>query len=238
MPLPRIAFFHGGGSNSSISAIQCAQVSGILSEEFEFVFFDAPFQRGAGPGILPAFAEPMYQPYRTWFTLSTVNGIGVEVSDGGGFEDGENGEDGVERVWELMRKAGGGFVGVMGFSQGTRIAGGLLLDQQKRQEEGFKKAGMGLKFGVMCMGGGAPMVSAISRDGSEKLDLIKIPTLHLHGLKDGNLTNGRTMLAAHYAKDNAKLLEIDYHHAMPWIKKDVNAFVSQIRELWASVKDE
>lgn len=102
----------------------------------------------------------MYTPYRTWFTTSSD---GKEVGDGGGFLEAGDGEDGVERVWELMRKAGGGFVGVMGFSQGTRIAGGLLLDQQKRKEGGFKNEGEELRFGVMCMGGGAPMVSAISR---------------------------------------------------------------------------
>jgi hypothetical protein len=170
-PLPRIAFFHGGGSNSVISEVQCSQLSSILNKNFEFSFFNAPFTRSAGPGVLPAFADVEYQPYRTWFT---TNPSGEELSDGSGFESvGSAGEDGVERVWELLRreeaegleKGKGKFVGVMGFSQGTRVVGGLLLDMQRRKEAGLWMAGKEaeLKFGVLCMGGGAPMVGAISR---------------------------------------------------------------------------
>jgi hypothetical protein len=52
----------------------------------------------------------------------------------------------------------------MGFSQGTRIVGGLLLHQQKRREMGFpKKEGeIEFKFGVLCMGSFAPMVSDLT----------------------------------------------------------------------------
>ena len=41
--LPKIACFHGGGSNASIHKIQCARIQALLREQFEFVFFDAPF---------------------------------------------------------------------------------------------------------------------------------------------------------------------------------------------------
>ena len=41
--LPKIACFHGGGSNASIHKIQCARVQALLRENFELVFFDAPF---------------------------------------------------------------------------------------------------------------------------------------------------------------------------------------------------
>jgi len=41
--LPKIACFHGGGSNASIHEIQCARVQALLREKFELVFFDAPF---------------------------------------------------------------------------------------------------------------------------------------------------------------------------------------------------
>jgi hypothetical protein len=158
---PRIAFFHGGGSNSAISRIQCSQVQHHLQDDFEFVFFDAPFERSAGPDVLPTFRDKEYQPYRTWFNLVD----GVEVSDGSGFEsDGMMQEDGVERVWDLMRQSGGEWIGAMGFSQGTRVVGGLLLDQQRRKEAGlFKPGDIDLKFGVLCMGGAAPMVSSISQ---------------------------------------------------------------------------
>jgi hypothetical protein len=48
----------------------------------------------------------------------------------------------------------------MGFSQGSRVAGGLLLDQQRRDALGIpKKTHIELLFGVLCNGAGAPMES-------------------------------------------------------------------------------
>ncbi|KAG9238956.1 serine hydrolase FSH [Amylocarpus encephaloides] len=240
-PKPRIAFFHGGGSNSQISTIQCAQVSRYLQDEYEFVFFDAPFERSAGPGILPAFADKMYQPYRTWFTTSPEDG--TELGDGSGFDASYSSSwgmaaDGVERVWELMKSSPsvgkGEWVGVMGFSQGTRVAGGLLLDQQRRTEAGLLRKGKGeieLKFGVLCMGGGSPMRSAISHAPNPP-DLVTIPVLHLHGLRDFNLANSRKQKDTYYHPSSATLLEIEYHHAMPWNRADLVAFCDAVRDFW------
>ncbi|KAF4624685.1 hypothetical protein G7Y89_g13483 [Cudoniella acicularis] len=233
MARPRIACFHGGGSSSAIYSIQCDQVLNLL-KEFEFVFFDAPFERDAGPGVLPAFADEIYRPYRTWFRNRED---GTELNDGSGYAGPS--DDGVERVWEMMKAKGkgGDWVGAMGFSQGTRVVGGLLLDQQRRKEAGLPlPKGMILKFGVLCMGGAAPMVSAMSRDGTGELDLISIPTFHLHGLKDHNLENGRKQLATYYDSKQTKLWEIDYHHAMPWFKEDVQGFVARFTEIAKDLK--
>lgn len=127
----------------------------MLKQSFEFVFFEAPFERAAGPGVLPYFDEANFAPYKTWFKSE-------ELIDGSGFD--ETGRSGVERVWELMRAEGDGgeWVGVMGFSQGSRVVGGLLLDQQIRARKGIK-SDIELKFGVLCMGSGMPMISETSR---------------------------------------------------------------------------
>lgn len=52
--------------------------------------FEAPFTRGPGPGVLPAFKS--YGTYKTWFT-------GIE--DTSGF-DNSIGEDGIGRAWNMM----------------------------------------------------------------------------------------------------------------------------------------
>jgi predicted esterase len=155
-PLPRIACFHGGGSNGSIYHVQCSQLARLLKDDFELVFFDGPFESGPGPGILPAFREN--KPYRSWFKKDEK---GSDLNDGSGYDI--TGRDGVERVWGLMEAAGPGgeWVAAMGFSQGSRVAGGLLLDQQRRMASGEPGNYPNLKFGVCCMGGGAPMVSEI-----------------------------------------------------------------------------
>jgi len=127
----------------------------MLKNDFEFVYFEAPFVRSAGPGVLPYFDEQNFGPYKTWFKSE-------ELPDGSGYE--ESGKDGVKRVWEMMKDAGEGgeWVAAMGFSQGSRVVGGLLLDQQLRAQAGLKR-GIELKFGVLCMGSGAPMISDMSR---------------------------------------------------------------------------
>lgn len=61
-------------------------------------------------------------------------------------------------------------------------------------------------------------------------DKISIPSIHVHGLKDAQLVNGRIMKETFYYAEKARLLEIDYHHAMPWIKKDVEDLARMIMQ--------
>jgi hypothetical protein len=84
-PLPRIACFHGGGSNGLVFASQCKRLQHLLAHEYEFVFFDAPFEREAGPGVLPYFKD--LAPFRTWMRPEY-------------FDDDES--EGLKRVVQLM----------------------------------------------------------------------------------------------------------------------------------------
>ncbi|KAI9369565.1 serine hydrolase FSH [Aspergillus egyptiacus] len=249
-PLPRIACFHGGGSNASIYEIQCGFLSSLLSDTFQLEFFDAPFTRSAGPGVLPAFAG--YGPYKSWFDPEASIDQDHDRRDGSGYD--VAGRDGVERVWRLMqeRSGAGEWVGVMGFSQGTRMAGGLLLDQQRREkwacngvdsngdgEAKVKAAGRPkLKFGVLCMGGGAPMESEVRFKLKEPDNVIRIPTLHMHGLKDEYLQYGREQMAKYYDPATTTLYEINYHHAMPWVRAEAEELARQIKELYQKTKDQ
>lgn len=255
--LPLVACFHGGGSNATVMSMQCSRLQHLLKSTFEFVYFDAPFPRSAGPGVLPGFKN--YGSFKTWFKIDED---GHEMSDGSGYDYYENG--GIERVLKMMLAEGEAheWVGALGFSQGTRIAGGLLLDQQKRKEAGEKNV-LALKFGVLCMGGAAPMSSnalhglfnkigvvtkcntdaiidsfnerygiAVTPEISKVQELVTIPTLHLHGLRDMNLNNGRKQLATFYDQDTTRLLEINYHHALPWERSDNAEFADMILELY------
>jgi hypothetical protein len=159
MTEPRlIACFHGGGSNSQIMQVQCARLQKALHQlgEFEFVYFDAPFECNAGPGVLPFFKD--CTPFRTWFK---GDGTDAQKIHGSGYDDAET--DGIERVWSLLRSrkdtVPSDWAGVLGFSQGTRIVGGLLLDQQYRKASNMPND-FKLNFGILCMGGGAPIESA------------------------------------------------------------------------------
>ncbi|KAL4878332.1 serine hydrolase FSH [Aspergillus karnatakaensis] len=251
-PLPRIACFHGSGSNSSIYEIQCSFLTNLLADTLTLEFFDAPFPRSAGPGVLPAFED--YGPYASWFDTDDRRSE-EERNDGSGFD--ATGRDGIERVYKLMQaRSGPGkgeWVGVMGFSQGTRVAGGLLLDQQRREEVASQGEngnvngngngngvspghGFNFKFGVCCMGGGRPMESEVAYKLTNPSTTIHIPTLHMHGLKDEYLELGREQLAKYYDPATAQLYEINYHHAMPWVKAEAEELARLIKELYVKTK--
>ncbi|KUJ18815.1 uncharacterized protein LY89DRAFT_732362 [Mollisia scopiformis] len=233
--LPRIACFHGGGSTGAIFEMQCEQVRDQFASTFELVFFDAPFYRDAGPGVLPFFVPEKWGPYRTWFKgnilLGTENGDGRDV-------DGK-GEGGIERVLRLIADKGwgGDWVGCMGFSQGSRIVGGLLLDQQRRKELGLPKAegDIDFQFGVLCMGAGPPMVSDISYMAEDD-GVINTPTFHLHGTKDAQYENGKKQMKTYYDPNSVKSMDIDYHHAMPWHRADLVKFCDAVRQIYKDTK--
>lgn len=149
--MPLIACIHGGGSNAAVYKSQCAQLERLLAPEFRLVYFDAPFEHPAGYGVLPAFRD--YAPFKSWFKKDET---GTELADGSGFD--LIGRDGIERLLDLMEQQGDAadWVGAIGFSQGTRVVGGLLLDQQRRESLGDSRR-INLVFGVCCMGSGPPM---------------------------------------------------------------------------------
>lgn len=160
----RIACFHGGGSSAAIFKVQCDALQRSLSDLFEFVFFEGPFESAAGPGVLPTFAEEKYGPYKTWFSKDSQ---GVVRRLDGRRGDSDKEENGIERVLRLIGEEGDGgeWVGCMGFSQGTRVVGGLLLEQMRLREMGVPGLAGGkirFKFGVLCNGGAQPMLAEYS----------------------------------------------------------------------------
>ncbi|RKF74545.1 Esterase citA [Golovinomyces cichoracearum] len=70
---------------------------------------------------------------------------------------------------------------------------------------------------------------------ARKDELIKIPTLHLHGLKDAFLSQARSQMNDHFDPNTITCVEIDYHHAMPWHKSDVSLLVENIERMPFSV---
>lgn len=239
--LPRIAMFHGGGSTPRIFEMQCETLQQQLSSEFEFVYFGAPFESAPGKGVLPFFTFEEWGPYLNWYVKDDN---GEEYPDGtaGNYDD----EEGIERVLRLMKECGPGgkWVGCLGFSQGTRLVGGLLKWQQLRRDKNIVvDENIDLQFGVLCMGAGQPMKNTVPENLlvwdqndpnqflSQKDELIRIPTLHLHGRKDFFFDQGKHQMKTYFDQNTVTALEIDYHHAMPWNKEDVALLVENIRKM-------
>jgi len=54
---------------------------------------------------------------------------------------------------------------------------------------------------------------------------------------DGNLENGRSMVRRYFTPKTATVIEINYHHAMPWQDADLMKFSGAIRKLYTDKQD-
>ena len=127
---------HGGGVSGSIFTIQTRKVVWKLKPQFDLVFLDAPWVCPPGPGVLPVFADA--GPFYRWARWH-------ETEDGNKLAD---------RLREVLSKPGGEWVGVLGFSQGGRLASGLCWEQQ-HLENGLDYLIPGLKFKFAVLVGAA-----------------------------------------------------------------------------------
>ncbi|KAL9623829.1 MAG: hypothetical protein Q9160_001820 [Pyrenula sp. 1 TL-2023] len=177
--LPTILCLHGAGTSARIFRFQLRNLTTALRSHFNFLFLDGPIPSPPGPGVLPYFEG--VSPYYRW-----VSYVG---------KDGPKSKEAVEKDWEEVKgeggvverlrglanatkregegEGGGEIVGVLGFSQGCRVAAGLLLrqarrDANKRNASSGEKAAvdddddglnlnLNLRFGVF-IGGGWPYI--------------------------------------------------------------------------------
>ncbi|KAG9775189.1 hypothetical protein KCU88_g5197, partial [Aureobasidium melanogenum] len=142
----------------------------------------------------------------------------------------------------------GEWVGVLGFSQGAKLAASLLYEQQLQGKPGP------WKFAVI-LAGRAPLVSLNEEAESfpwmqsagglpdaadldsvlERPDMkLRIPTLHVHGLKDEGLHLHRRLVQDYCAPGTTELVEWDGGHRIPIKKADVDKIV----DAWVALADE
>lgn len=234
---PRILCLHGGGVNATIFERQCRVLIRQLPD-FRLTFADAPFLSEAGPGILPIYSE--WGPFRRWFRWYSTQ---PEVSD----------ETIIRQIQTRVDKckaqdAGTGpWVGVLGFSQGAKVAASILYDQQIRQEKRDQTVDSNYKFGVIMAGRG-PLVSlsdhslspALAKAGEISTNfectepsphVINIPTIHVHGLADEGLSKHR-QLAELYCDSRARVvIEWDGDHRIPIKMGDVTRISTEVYKI-------
>ncbi|KAG9247438.1 oxidoreductase [Calycina marina] len=209
--LPAILCLHGGGANANIFHIQTIRIQRALADQFEFVFLDAPHETGPGPGVLPFFEG--CTPYLRW------------TSETGQVSMPEKTRDLLVKTQEEQKKKDGrGFVGVMGFSQGGRVAAGLLLTHQltKDTDAGEK----GLRFGVFLNSVCPPMAYEV--EGSDLTTKIEFPSLHVIGKKDPWKDSGRRLFEENFYEKQAVLLEFDVAHRLPTQQEDTAKLTAEI----------
>lgn len=147
------------------------------------------------------------------------------------------------KVRPLLRKTmvedGGNFVGVLGFSQGARLALGLLHEKQEEHPEAFDE----FKFGVFICGTYpplglssslfpiAPTALFASQGWEEKHEqILRIPSIHVIGEKDP--FSGKSRLLAQCSEpSSATIMEFDTGHQLPVRSADTQRLADRIIRL-------
>ncbi|KAL4994905.1 serine hydrolase-domain-containing protein [Aspergillus recurvatus] len=201
--LPRILCLHGGGTNARIFHSQCRVLRARLSPHFRLVFAEAPFPSTPGPDVVSVYEK--WGPFKAWFPPgSAAQRAGASFTAAYAHAQGRSGDavpiDGdpavhslavraiLEAIESAMRRddglgATGDWVGMLGFSQGAKMAASLLLQQQRENETERKRksenwswykapttrsrTNVDYRFAVL-LAGRAPMVSlSLDQDGDE-----------------------------------------------------------------------
>jgi pimeloyl-ACP methyl ester carboxylesterase len=212
--LPTLLCLHGGGTSSMIFNIQSIRIQRALANSFEFLFVDAPFEAPPGPGVMPFFAG--CGPFLRWITL---NNDGTPTESKKVIED-------------AMKDEERDIVGVIGFSQGGKLAAGLFLEQQLREKLGkVDGMGKGFRFGVFLNATSPPMLpSGMSKE--EMKEIIRIPSLHVVGKEDKFKKEGERLFNDHFDHERSKLIEFEVEHRLPTEQADTARIAEEILRLY------
>ncbi|KAI5361720.1 Putative serine hydrolase FSH, alpha/Beta hydrolase [Septoria linicola] len=235
---PRILCLHGGGVNSEVFRLQCRSLIKHMGTDFRFVFADGPWFCDPGPGIVPVYQD--YGPFRRWLRwLPDQPCLDDEAATEEIFYELER-----CKCEDDQRGATGEWVGLLGFSQGAKLAASLLYDQQIRREKfGHDTTAAGsasttnYRFAVL-LAGRNPLVSFGEYSRSPALvpagglsegfeydrqspHILRLPTLHVHGLGDAGLHLHRRLREQYCDPDTSEVVEWDGDHRVPIKWKDV-----------------
>ncbi|KAI1841187.1 hypothetical protein JX266_012576 [Neoarthrinium moseri] len=247
LQLPRILCLHGGGTNARIFKAQCRMIERALKQHFRFAYAEAPYLCEPGPDVVSVYAD--YGPFKRWLrwlpehkeldNQTAINDITKQITTAMREDD--------------QAGASGPWVGLLGFSQGAKLAASLLFQHQKRVERlGEAGAGSTWRFAVL-LAGRAPIVSLdpetfrssmladasqIGLPGAPDLmeaasdeHILKLPTIHVHGLYDPSLHLHRDLMDNYCDGDSVRVLEWDGGHRVPLKATDVNPLVEYILEI-------
>ncbi|KAL4752264.1 hypothetical protein BDW72DRAFT_212143 [Aspergillus terricola var. indicus] len=251
--LPRILCLHGGGTNARIFRMQCRVLERSLRSTFRFVYAEAPFAAQPGSDVTSVYKD--HGPFKAWLRCTAadpdrsaqevVKKINFSIATAM-YDDG-------------MRGATGEWVALLGFSQGAKVAASILYAQQKLQQQlGDREVTWPhFRFAVLMAGRG-PLVWLLpepsSGPGSIPMGLVdaacpsmldgepelpedstehalRLPTLHVHGLRDPGLSLHRRLMRSYCQADSISLVEWEGEHRVPIKTKDVRAVVDQIYAL-------
>jgi Serine hydrolase (FSH1) len=240
--LPRILCLHGGGTNAKIFRAQCRVLERALKPAFRLCFAQAPFPSEPGSDVVAVYKD--FGMFRAWLPWTPNDPIresshavkAIEAS--------------IKHAIEVdnAKGASGEFVGLLGFSQGAKVAASLMMEQQIRatQIDHHKGNRPRYRFAVLLAGRG-PLVSLTCdsiRAGSGTVSaginstdcchqatinhLLHLPSIHVHGTLDPNIELHRQLLQRYCDQKTARVMEWEGGHRVPIKSRDVAQLVQEI----------
>lgn len=203
-----------------------------LHTRFRFVFVDAPFKSPPGPGIRPAFTD--FGPFWRWHCdPNIINEFDITPEDVARERRHVRGL--LRSYFERERAVGGpGIVGVMAFSQGTRVATGLCLDRELRK---------GVQFAILIASTFPSLdLTAPEEEADEALEELGFPSrpspaassadktppssrwndhrvniisIHIQGTADPWASEGARLREAYYNPELATTIKFHGGHQVP-----------------------
>ncbi|KAL2813216.1 serine hydrolase FSH [Aspergillus cavernicola] len=236
--LPRILCLHGGGTNANIFYAQCRILREGLGGIFRLCFADAPFFSEPGPDVTQVYRHR--GPFRRWLRFKREHGpLDADAIVGA-----------IDAALEAAIRADdekgatGEWVGLLGFSQGAKMCASLLFRQQVQGAS--NNAPIRFRFAVLLAGRG-PLVSLVPDrvmapslvdaahlgfqvwvDRRSQEHVLRLPTIHVHGMQDGGLPLHRAMLEDYCDQRYARMVQWDGGHRVPVKTKVVKAIVHEI----------
>ncbi|KAF5858314.1 hypothetical protein ETB97_004594 [Aspergillus alliaceus] len=219
---PAIICLHGHGSSGEIFQAQSQNLTRVLSPHFRFLFLNSPITTAqAGVGVPLYYAH--IKPHRRWHQdRNTIGLFDVTVEDVE--RERRVVRDSLKDVIERERRngPGAGVVGVMGFSQGTRVATAVCLDPE---------LGRDIKFAIMICGICPSLpLSAAETQVSRPLDIVSV---HVQGIGDPWLAKGTRLSKQYFNQRLATVVRFKGGHEIPVKTGDVQ----NIAEVMAEYRD-
>ena len=136
-------------------------------------------------------------------------------------------------IEDAMKDKERDIVGVIGFSQGGKLAAGLFIEQQLREKlgkvDGVRK---GFRFGVFLNATSPPMLpSGMSKEEMKEI-IIRIPSLHVVGKEDTFKKEGEMLFNDHFDHERSKLIEFEVGHRLPTEEADTAKIAEEILRLY------
>lgn len=238
--LPRILCLHGGGTNAVIFRMQCRVLEKHLGRSFRLVYAQAPFtSTEPGPDVTSVYRN--YGPFRVWFCDHNMSKVLTSRDVATAIDASLT----LAMAADDAKGATGDWVGLLGFSQGAKAAASILYRQQRCGITNFR-------FSILFAGRGPlvwlmpdlpqphglvnastpfthPSSPCLTMGSNEHM--LRLPTVHVHGLNDPGLENHRDLLRDYCDPLQATLLEWAGDHRMPIKSRDVETVVQQIHRV-------